>query len=869
VADVDVASVLAENGPMTEEQLIAALVDRGVDLGDHPELALNEMLEAEDLVLPVSSDRWVAMPALLAGRMFTHRLTTLEVEHDLLDVSPDLDPVMALAEDEAYQRLTDGASVVPIYLPDDIDALVGRDVPPLDADGELEALLLPPGYLRDMGLNEGDVIALRVSGDGLGLEAVPELDVPAQRLAELGRRLGAVLEAKPDEPEELEMAIWTACADDPTLFTEPLPPLGEALDACGLVVDDDWVAMRGFDFQQWRLDKRCALLAWQYDLTDDEALEVLGVLTLYHQAAEVHSAALEAFEDGGAAGLAAFTAELADQASHAEPSPAPLERAEFRAAIETTLSFLAEPNVAEAVLADTIGAGSEGAAALGMFAEMSEPQAPREAWPALRWLRGKAHERLGDVTRAEAAYQAAESIDPDWSPALLDLARYASDRGDAARGLALLRRAGVAEDYGLVEVLEAFQVGPRPDIGRNQPCWCGSGRKYKKCHLHHEQRPLEDRASWLYQKAARFLLDDPRWRHAMIEAAYARAQFDEDEDASLDSMSDPLIIDAVLFEGGAFADFVTIRGGLLPDDERLMAEQWLLIERSLYEIEHVRRGEGLTLRDVRTGDIHQVRERSASQTLPAGMLICTRVMPAGDTTQIFGGVEPVALHQRDELIALLDSKPDVIDLVSFLTRRFAPPVLQNTEGDPLVLCEATLRIDAPDALTAELDETYQRADDGSTEWIEFVTTDGMQRVRATLNLDGHELTVRANSDARIDRVLNTLRTLDPTLTIVNQSRRPARDTREAAALATGEAPAAPLDPTEPEIAAALDAFMRDYEQKWLDLPIPALAGHTPRQAAADPTRRGDLIRLLDTFPSRHDNPGVMDPDRLRADLDLR
>lgn len=23
-------------------------------------------------------------------------------------------------------------------------------------------------------------------------------------------------------------------------------------------------------------------------------------------------------------------------------------------------------------------------------------------------------------------------------------------------------------------------------IGRNQPCWCGSGKKYKKCHLNRE-----------------------------------------------------------------------------------------------------------------------------------------------------------------------------------------------------------------------------------------------------------------------------------------------------------------------------------------------------------------------------------------------
>src|SRR2546427_9013723 len=29
----------------------------------------------------------------------------------------------------------------------------------------------------------------------------------------------------------------------------------------------------------------------------------------------------------------------------------------------------------------------------------------------------------------------------------------------------------------------------KPKLGRNAPCWCGSGKKYKKCHL-----PLEEHA---------------------------------------------------------------------------------------------------------------------------------------------------------------------------------------------------------------------------------------------------------------------------------------------------------------------------------------------------------------------------------------
>lgn len=26
----------------------------------------------------------------------------------------------------------------------------------------------------------------------------------------------------------------------------------------------------------------------------------------------------------------------------------------------------------------------------------------------------------------------------------------------------------------------------KPKIGRNAPCWCGSGKKYKKCHLNED-----------------------------------------------------------------------------------------------------------------------------------------------------------------------------------------------------------------------------------------------------------------------------------------------------------------------------------------------------------------------------------------------
>ncbi|MGH3561909.1 MAG: hypothetical protein ACRDTN_08955, partial [Mycobacterium sp.] len=283
----------------------------------------------------------------------------------------------------------------------------------------------------------------------------------------------------------------------------------------------------------------------------------------------------------------------------------------------------------------------------------------------------------------------------------------------------------------------------------------------------------------------------------------------------------------------------------------------------------VRRGQGLTVRDVRTGDVHEVLERSGSRQVQPGQLICARVVPAGDTMQFFGGVEPIEFRERDTLIELLDDEPDPVTLVAQLSRRFAPPTLANTEGDPMVICESRVQISDPTAIAAALDEVYDR-DDGEepARWIEHVITHGMQRIRATLVLDGDTLRVETNSERRADRVLATLIRLDPAMRVLDDTRRPMRDAREAAKLAqqmplTG---GGALDPDDPEMGAFLDEFIRDYETRWLDEPIPALDGHTPRQAADDPTRRGDLIKLLDTFPTV---AGGMNADRLREALGLR
>lgn len=640
-----VAKILADHGPLHEDDLVRRLQDAGVSDPDMPSPACIEMdCPASQLV----DDRWVWLPTVLAGRVFTHRLGADEAAHDLLTVNPDLDPITALCEHEQYQRLADGSAARVVRAGFDDELLEQRGIPAevLDPFG---GLLLAPGTLAALGVAEGDLVGVRLTTAGLVVERVTMIP----HAPGVGARLAAALDA--DEPVYFDATAWTACVEDPAVFTEPLPPLCEIVDDYGLARRREWLAPEGFDFDQWSFERECAALAERHDLDPDDAFALYTLLTVFDQMSLLLIDAADADEP------------LQDEVAAASEAAQTPEADGFLDLVGELGAALADPLLAQLLVDETVGAGRDGAAALGLFAEVLEPKVPQPARVALRWLRAVALERIGDIDAAERELLAAESMDTDWPLPLFDLARIASDRGDVEHGLALLRRAGAEPDHPLMELLEQHRAEPRRDLGRNAPCWCGSGRKYKKCHLGLEQLPLAERVRWLYAKAAQHALLSG-WSELLVVVGSERCRYDDDDTLAA-ALADPLVLDAVLFEGGAFAEFLEVRGSLLPDDERLLAQQWLAVERSVFEVEQVRHGQGVTVRDVRTGDTHEVREPAAGRQLKPGQLVCARVLPAGDSMQFSGGVEPVALHERDALIDLLDTEPDPVALVAQLSRR--------------------------------------------------------------------------------------------------------------------------------------------------------------------------------------------------------
>lgn len=73
-----------------------------------------------------------------------------------------------------------------------------------------------------------------------------------------------------------------------------------------------------------------------------------------------------------------------------------------------------------------------------------------------------------------------------------------------------------------------------------------------------------------------------------------------------------------------------------------------------YEVESVRPGEAMTVRDLRSGEAIDVRERTFSRTAQPGLRFCGRAVPDGRGRQFIGAVFPVKVGQEAELLDLCD-----------------------------------------------------------------------------------------------------------------------------------------------------------------------------------------------------------------------
>ncbi len=818
---VDVANcmraILLTTGPLPADELFNLLADEGIDatLDD-----LDDAVDATDPLFTVidleEPPVYTVTEELLRGRAFTHVLTAEEIAGSYLG-PPEVDFV---------------AQRQPIGLPP-FTELNGQPVSVL-YDPEWR-FVVPDGTLSNFAA--GDRIALELGADGISLTRSGAVEWPAPAVIDDVELIFPRSDDFFNSHDLSDFVNWLLIRH-PELFTRAMPSVSELLAAWGLETDGEGVARSGEALEaRDGGPKLLAEVADELGLTDAEVDAVARVMVrtiVFHEL------------------------------SHRDEPP---NEDELRIDdLLPALTHLASPQAAEALRIVAVGGSAHQANFLRSILEPLVELAPRRAQASVHWLIGHTADLHQEVAAAEKEFERALALDPDHPLALNDLAAIRSERGDAAGSLSLLTRAGDAAELNLLDKVSRFVPADHPEIGRNDPCFCGSGQKYKKCHLGKSDFSLEDRIPWLYWKLAHRARRGEGGR-LLSELAAVRAQYWTDKDALERALDDPMVLDATLFDGGGIEDFLNDRGAVLPDDERLLATAWSTVERSVYEVERNDPGVGFLLRDLRTGEKYEVAEKAGSKHLRRGDLISVRLLDAGGPSQIHSGIEPVPDQLRDATLAVLDrqgtDEADPYETVQILTARFAPPTLTSGEGDPLVFCTGEYAVTkaAVQKLIKWCDKEFEASGPGQWEW----TTEG-SRILASLVLADTTLTVTSPTERRFEEILTRLRA------VVNLKERSVERLSGADMLAQAQTQAqdkqGPPRQPRPEEAAILQEQVLKYERKWLDESIPALGGATPREAADDPTRRDDLVRLLESFDGYPSGPGAMSPDRLRAALGL-
>lgn len=190
-------------------------------------------------------------------------------------------------------------------------------------------------------------------------------------------------------------------------------------------------------------------------------------------------------------------------------------------------------------------------------------------------------------------------------------------------------------------------------VGRNEPCPCGSGRKFKSCCLAlHQKRarwdPLEDRLRGMIQDFfdTEELLED--FSNAM--SVYGAKPEDRENVSKWRMFMDWYVHDYItMAENETITKaFLRLKGAQLDDLERGTVRSWSEAALSFYEVTSITRGTGFEVKDIFTGREFFVFDVSGSYSLSRYDLMFVRPYGVGDIVRLSGGGLAVPHSKLDD-----------------------------------------------------------------------------------------------------------------------------------------------------------------------------------------------------------------------------
>ncbi len=423
------------------------------------------------------------------------------------------------------------------------------------------------------------------------------------------------------------------------------------------------------------------------------------------------------------------------------------------------------------------------------------------------------------------------------------------------------------------------------NVGRNDPCPCGSGKKYKKCcgvkAFQHGPEPEER----LRRRLIRDLLAFASSREFTIEHQRALLRYwpgsaGLSPNQALARMKPEwvqasfwewYVHDFRLRDGRTFIDhFVIRRASMLTARERAFLEGARRTFRSLYQVLEVRPEEGLTLRDLFLGGTVDVRERVATRTLVRWDVLAARLQESEKGLVITGTAIPFRVQDREALTSGLkraDARhgqhhPDG-SREEFLKEngewfahrveevlRTPPPRLVTPEGDPVLFSQSHYAVVDRSAVQQALRAAPELQEEDNDAFIWHVAASGGRlRTMATIEWSGTGLVVWCLSRQRLTRARVLLERYAGSW--LKHHADTFEDPWEAASRhgAVHDDGALTREVEEQ----AYQTHMAEHYATWPDHPLPYLNGLTPREAVRTPRGRqrvADLIWMFENGEER-------------------
>lgn len=327
-----------------------------------------------------------------------------------------------------------------------------------------------------------------------------------------------------------------------------------------------------------------------------------------------------------------------------------------------------------------------------------------------------------------------------------------------------------------------------------------------------------------------------------------------------------------------------LAGPLRPDAEMLLRAR-LEAAPSVYRVVEVTPGESLLLEDLATGERVTVMEAGLGESVHPDWLLPLRVIRAGDFRFCAMYGPPVGPADAPRALQVLEEEglaltPEGLKAAPQLLGRLWEwydaevvdrpfPRLANTDGEDLVFHTASWRIlrakgrEVVDALCALPGIEYDEAEN-TFRWSRqgFSGDEEMMTSLGAIEWLGDELVANVNSAGRFERLREMLADL-PFLEFMEVRRREFDDVLGGPL--DDRLPSREPPPDSPEIRRVMDDMLRRHYRRWLDEPLPALGGLTPREAARTKDGRRRVRDLVRFIPSPG-GPTDLDMDELKAGL---